>query len=89
MDVLRLLNSVGKKIFVEYYEVFSNPNLTNEEKVDRLPKHYAVSGSKTRVNCANRIFEAGLERDALKLVINSKADSEAIKKATIILNKLE
>lgn len=88
MDLNRLLNSIGKKVFVDYFEMFSNKNLSNDEKVSLLPQHYSISGSRTRVSCANRIFDAGLEKEALKIIINSRSEERAIEQAKALLSKL-
>lgn len=88
IDLIRLLNSIGKRVFVEYYEVLSNKYMTNEEKISKLPKEYKISGSRTRITCANRIFEAGLEKEALHLIINSRTERKAIERAETILKNL-
>lgn len=87
-DLTRLLNSIGKRVFVEYYEVFSNKSMNNEEKILKLPKKYKITGSRTRVTCANRIFELGLEKEALKIIINSRTEQNSIEKARYLLRKL-
>lgn len=87
-DLIRLLNSIGKRVFVEYYDVFSNNNLTTVEKIEKLPKEYAINGSKTRVYCASKIFENGLELDALKIVTQAKVDDEVKDKANMIIQDM-
>ena len=70
-DLMRLLNSIGKSVFVEYYDIFSSSKLSTDEKIEKLPKEYSMNGSRTRINCANKIFERDLEKDALRVVITS------------------
>lgn len=87
-DLTRLLNSIGKRVFVQYYEVFSNKSMNNEEKILKLPKEYKITGSRTRVTCANRIFELGLEKEALKLIVNSRTEQKSIEKAKYLLRDM-
>ena len=84
-DLMRLLNSIGKSVFVEYYDVFSSSKLSTDEKIEKLPKEYSINGSRTRINCANRIFERGLEKDALRIVIQARVDDHIKAKATYLL----
>ncbi|WP_339158318.1 hypothetical protein MKX50_02455 [Paenibacillus sp. FSL W8-0186] len=87
-DLIRLLNSIGKSVFVEYYEVFSNKSMSNEEKILKLPKERKITGSRTMITCANRIFEYGLEKEALKIIVNSRIEQESIDKARYLLREL-
>ena len=75
-DLMRLLNSIGKSVFVEYYDIFSSSKLSTDEKIEKLPREYSINGSRTRINCAKRIFERGLEKDALRIVIQAKVDDQ-------------
>ncbi|MEC0183117.1 hypothetical protein [Paenibacillus peoriae] len=88
IDLVRLLNSIGKRVFVEYYEVFSNNQMSNDEKISKLPEEYKINGSRTRVNCANKIFESGLEKEALNIIVNSRTEKKAIEKAETLLKNI-
>lgn len=35
-ELVRSLNSIGKRSFVEDYAIYSDPNLTKEKKVSKL-----------------------------------------------------
>ena len=73
----RLLNSVGKRIFVDYYLDFKK--LPNQEMIDRLPQQYTLKSRRSRTNHARRIFREGLEIEALSIVAKpSKMDAETV-----------
>lgn len=88
VDLVRLLNSVGKRVFVEYFHVFADRNLTTEEKISKLPKEYKLTGSRTRVSCAKRIFDAKMQKQALQIVAESKAEKDSREKARNLLRNL-
>jgi hypothetical protein len=79
----RLLASIGKKSFVEFYEEYQvlhrkGKNLTIEDKhslarklLDSNPEATELGGQMTRINAALRIFRNEWDREALKEVINS------------------
>lgn len=70
--VRRLLQSVGMRAFVEYYDVFADDSLTNQQAVDRLDSAEDLGGRRVRVNCARHLIEEGLAPAALELVAASK-----------------
>lgn len=72
--LVRLLNSIGKRVFVEYYDVFKDSTLSTNEKIAKLPLNYKITGTRTRINCAKRIFEVRKQADALRIIIESKTD---------------
>lgn len=84
-EILRLLNSIGKRVFVEYYEVFKDSGLSTDDKISKLPEEYSYNGSRTRVNCANRIFENKCQTRALQMVTNAKVEDWVISKANKLL----
>lgn len=81
--VPKLLQSIGKTSFVEYFTdykelVLSKEKLTKEDKMplakkllESNPKATELSGQMTRISIAIRIFKNGWENDALREVINS------------------
>ena len=86
-EILRLLNSIGKRVFVEYYEVFKNSGLSTDDKIGKLPGEYSYNGSRTRVNCANRLFESKCQRRALHMVTNAKVEDWVVSKANKLLTE--
>lgn len=89
-DVSRLLESVGKKIFIDYYNYFKNINVDKRELAEKLllenPNANTIGGQVTRVNCARRIFENNLEIEALNIIIKSRRlDEDTINKAENLL----
>lgn len=86
MNILRLLNSIGKENFIRFYYDYEKYYLSNNKKVDKeiLAKKLLnenikaskISGQYTRINCALKIFEEKEECEALNLIINSKVNDE-------------
>lgn len=86
MDIVRVLNSIGKENFIKFYEDYKKYYLSNNKKVDREilaekllndnSKAQKISGQYTRINCALRIFEEKAEVDALNIIINSRVSDE-------------
>lgn len=83
-DVVRLLNSVGKKIFVEYYDDFKNvtdKNALAQKLLQENTNASSIGGQMTRINCAVRIFDNNLQLEALDIVLNARVDDKTIAKA--------
>ncbi len=66
-ELNRKLTSIGKGVFVEYFEDFKNGSfdVLDEKKFTELAK-------KTRISKAKSIFNAGQEYEALENILNSK-----------------
>lgn len=101
-DIKRLLASVGKKSFVEFYEEYRllyrrGSSMTQQDKhqlAERLlqmnSEATTIQGQYTRINTALRIFKNDWQTDALKEVIHSThpAISRELKeKANSLFNK--
>ena len=54
MDLIRVLNSVGKSTFVKYYYNFKN--LSRDECVSMFEEDYTDKAKSTRTGHAQRIF---------------------------------
>jgi mRNA-degrading endonuclease HigB of HigAB toxin-antitoxin module len=84
------LKSIGKKSFVEDYEVYSNHNISLNKKVEVLSKKYSQNGSAIRISFADNIFKNGKQKEALAIIIDSPRISNEVKKnAKTILVDLE
>lgn len=91
IDVNSCLNSVGKKIFVDFYYDFKNLQLDKDvlakKLLDNNPNASKISGQIIRINFARKIFDNNLEREALEIIVSSnRLDEETIRKAQEILN---
>ena len=87
-DLVRLLNSVGKRAFVRYYCQFSDRTLSHEDLVDLLPKEYTLKARHTRVSKARRILNEGLHRQALELIVKSeRVDEQTARRARELLEE--
>lgn len=81
----RALNSVGKQCFVEHYDQFKT--CTDKQALaDALlrdnPRASSRSAQMTRINAAQWIFENGLEREALDLILHAaRIPAQTVEKA--------
>lgn len=84
------LRSIGKNIFVRYFDEFKNTNVDREELAKKLlnenPKASSIDAQKTRISNARKIFELRMEREALEIIINSdKVERNVVERAKKIL----
>jgi hypothetical protein len=80
-----LLEKVGKKVFVEYYNVFKE----YDKPEDVLPAKFSIHSRRNRSNAAKKIFELKLESEALLYVIESNRIGMDVKnKAEKLYKKL-
>nr|WP_263323557.1 hypothetical protein [Neobacillus sp. Marseille-Q6967] len=82
-EMKRLLASIGKKSFVDFYENYQRlylkgRNLTKEDKelfakklLESNPNASELRGQITRINAALRIFKHDWQKEALNEVITS------------------
>jgi hypothetical protein len=89
-EVKRKLNSIGKGIFIKYYEEFKNTNNDTVGLANKLLKENIKASSlpaqKTRITNARSIFKNNLQVMALKEVIGSNIKEEELAKAKILLS---
>lgn len=89
LHLVRLLNSVGKSVFVRYYREFGDHSLSHEDLVALLPREYTLKARHTRATKARRIIDEGLQRDALELIAKSeRLDPESRRGAKELLKLL-
>jgi hypothetical protein len=74
----RLLNSVGKMCFVEYFNKFANTNIDHSDLVNTIheEKGYSLKACQTRVSKARKIIGSGHTCDALQTIINAQRVDE-------------
>ena len=69
------LNTVGKKIFVDFYKEFADPSLSAGQVADIIVRYkpkLSWDAAKTwRCSSARKIIDAGHGKDALRIVIES------------------
>ena len=86
MDLVRVLNSVGKSTFVKYYYNFKN--LSRDECVSMFEEDYTDKAKSTRTGHAQRIFRENRHMDALEIILKSdRVDYITRSKAKEILVK--
>lgn len=87
----RVLQSIGKGCFVEYFEKFNDFSYSNQDLVDLLIRenNYTKNGSKTRVSKSRRIIKENAVKDALNNIIMSGHTKDEVRLgASRILAKL-
>lgn len=70
-ELNNLLGKIGKRIFVQYFHEFGNPNISNQEMIALLPHEYTFKSRTSRTSKARRIFREGLEEEALSIIAGS------------------
>ena len=91
-ELIRKLNSVGKTIFVEYFDMFkaysdglkSKKNCTGILVTDKVSNE---NGAAIRCGNAKLIFKANMENYALEIITASnRLDQNIIDKANMLIN---
>lgn len=69
-----LLNSIGKRTFVTYFEEFGDSGLSNQDVVTLLQSEesFTAGASATKTSKARRIFREGVEAQALSIIAESR-----------------
>ena len=89
MTVDDYLRSIGKKCFIDYYELFQDFNIDRQTLINKLKKeNLSPASCDTKASAGRQIFIKNLEIQALQNIINSKKLNNSIKeKAQSLLNK--
>lgn len=84
------LNTVGFKVFVEYYKDFSDPD-SDEVYIMQLmsaKETYEDSVCQEKIAAAKSIIAQGLGREALQIILcSNKVDSKTVQLAEILLQE--
>lgn len=78
VQVEDLLNRVGKRIFVKYYEGFKEletKKVPNAVVVEKIQENFTQKSKSSRTAKAKRIFAEGKQIKALKLIVESNHPS--------------
>ncbi|MBL3676042.1 MAG: hypothetical protein JKP92_00835 [Alphaproteobacteria bacterium] len=73
IDLERSLQSVGKKCFVEHFELFTDQTISKTDAIERLMRldNICESSANTKVYCAGRIIKEGCANEALTNIVDS------------------
>lgn len=74
-DIVTLLNKVGKKIFIEYYEVFKKDEKPEEALT---AEGFTLASRRSRSSSARAIFKSKRQLEALNIIISSNRMDEAL-----------
>ena len=84
MDLVRVLNSVGKSTFVKYYYNFKDKS--RDECIMLFDEDFTDKAKGTRTGHAQRIFRENKHLEALTIIADSnRVDDTTRKRATEIL----
>lgn len=84
MDLVRVLNSVGKSTFVKYYYNFKDKS--RDECIMLFDEDFTDKAKGTRTGHAQRIFRENKHIEALTIIADSnRVDDTTRKRATEIL----
>ncbi|WP_409274904.1 hypothetical protein V1499_06955 [Neobacillus sp. SCS-31] len=83
------LKSIGKRSFVDDYEIYNNKQLSKTKKIEMLSEIYTSNGATIRVSFAEDTFEHGKQKEALLLIMDSPRLSAEVKEKAKNLLRLE
>ena len=78
MDLIRVLNSVGKATFVKYYNNFKTKS--REECIALFDEPYTDNAKSTRTGHAQHIFRENMQVEALQIIVDSNRVTAEMKK---------
>lgn len=82
-DLEKMLNKIGKRIFIEYYYIFKEDDNPEEKLID---EDFTLNSRRSRSSSARKVFRDNLQISALKNIIqSSRLDEETLTKAIGIL----
>lgn len=82
-DLEKMLNKIGKRIFIEYYYIFKGDDNPEEKLID---EEFTLNSRRSRSSSARKIFRDNLQISALKNIIqSSRLDEKTLAKAIEIL----
>lgn len=87
MDLVRVLNSVGKSTFVKYYYNFKNKS--REECIMLFDEDFTDKAKGTRTGHAQRIFRENKHIEALTIIADSNRVDDTTRKRAMELLRTE
>lgn len=87
MELDRLLNAVGKRTFIKYYNYFKDLTYNSSDILDIITEDYTDKSKRSRLGHARIIFNEELNKEALKIIINSNVPEDIRNEAKKILEK--
>ncbi len=86
-QLVRTLNSVGKRCFITWFRQFCDPSLSNEDVAAQMQEaeRYSPKACRSRTSGARSIIRAGRGRDALTIIASSRADAWTRQEASRLL----
>ena len=87
MDLVRVLNSVGKSTFVKYYYNFRDKS--RDECIMLFDEDFTDKAKSTRTGHAQRIFRENKHLEALTIIAESNRVDDATRKRAMELLRTE
>ena len=89
MSLEALLNRVGKRVFVQYYEQFRDTRLPAGDVVALLPREFTAKSRSSRTSKARRIFREDRATEALRVIAASgRVETDVAEQARQLLAQL-
>lgn len=81
----RKLDSIGKSVFVRYYQQFQN----REDPLIFMEEDFTEQSKRARASCAAYLFRMGWEHHALQYIVDSGRTAPAVRaKAQELLSSI-
>lgn len=91
IEIKTIVNRIGKEAFITifYPEIKSNPEISSKEIALKYHER-SYSSWNLRTSYSKKLFENGLEKDALRYIIESskKLNAKIVRKAEAYLNEV-
>ena len=86
-DLPRMLRAASSSFLVEFWHLITDPALSTADVVRLIVDQsgYEEKGTMNRVRAARRILQAGLARDALKLIANAQTGLPTTRDRALVL----
>ncbi|MCK9455532.1 MAG: hypothetical protein WCY51_07475 [Sulfurimonas sp.] len=83
MDIRKLLNGIGIKVFVEYFQYFNNLSYEVADIIEILPSKYTEKSRRSRISKARTLIKENRVQEALDYILESQRISEEIKNQAV------
>ena len=80
------LKIIGKKTFVQYYKNFQNDSTQETKQLMASQEKYTKNSIDTKVSIGKKIFKEKMEKQALEIILTSRADEQTKVDALKLLN---
>jgi len=83
MEMKKLLNGIGIKVFVDYFNYFNNLDYEVTDIIEILPSQYTEKSRRSRISKARTLIRENKLDEVLNYILESKRISDDIKNQAI------